>query len=228
MWVKICGLTNLQDAQAAAEAGADALGFIFVRSSPRYLPSYSPDWSEWLCKLRSRETVRADCPLPQLVAVLTLPDELPSNWQRFDAVQWVAPEGVLPHSDSLRWLPDLPLWMALRFPDSLTVDDALQILERWSPYVERFVLDTYHPQHLGGTGATHDWARAAALCARASKPIVLAGGLTPENVAEAVRTVRPAGVDVSSGVEVQPGRKDPQRVREFIRQARCAWGGEVG
>ncbi|MFN7161452.1 MAG: phosphoribosylanthranilate isomerase [Fimbriimonadales bacterium] len=218
MWVKICGLTNLQDAQAAAEAGADALGFIFVRSSPRYLPARSPDWGEWLIGLRGGRS---------LVAVLNQPDELPSNWQRFDAVQWVAPEGVLPHSDSLRWLPDLPLWMALRLPDSLTVDDALRILERWSPYVERFVLDTYHPQQLGGTGATHDWERTAALCARVSKPIVLAGGLTPENVAAAVRTVRPAGVDVSSGVEAHLGRKDPQRVREFIRQARCAWGGEV-
>ena len=159
---------------------------------------------------------------------MTQPDELPSNWQIFDALQWVIPDGVSPTADALRWLPDLPLWAALRFPPEVSAKDALATLEQWSPYVERFVLDTYHPHHLGGTGATHDWKRAAALCAHAPKPVVLAGGLTPENVADAVRRVRPAGVDVSSGVESQPGRKDPRKVRAFIQQARRAWEGEVG
>ncbi|MCX7924898.1 MAG: phosphoribosylanthranilate isomerase, partial [Fimbriimonadales bacterium] len=110
----------------------------------------------------------------------------------------------------------------------LAADDALQMMQEWSPYAERFVLDTYHPHQLGGTGATHDWQRAAALCAQAPKPVLLAGGLTPDNVAEAVRTVRPAGVDVSSGVEAQPGRKDPQKLKAFIRNAKSALEGEVG
>ncbi len=244
MWVKICGLTNLQDAQAAVEAGADALGFIFVRSSPRYLPQHSPDWGEWLGGFSERflaalgMTGSSDSSIschsergeesPRLVSVITKPDELPSNWQIFDALQWVIPDGVSPTADALRWLPDLPLWAALRFPPEVSAQDALATLEQWSPYVEQFVLDTYHPQQLGGTGATHDWERAAALCAHAPKPVILAGGLTPENVADAVRQVRPAGVDVSSGVEAQPGRKDLQKVQAFLQHAKRAWGGEVG
>lgn len=225
MWVKICGLTNPDDAHVAIQAGADALGFVFARRSPRCLPVHSPGWHEWVaglpsfCDTLARSAGERKRQIP-LVIVLTAPDELPVDWRLFDAVQWVVPDGILPDGDTLRWLPDLPLWAAFRFPPERSVDDALQILESWSPYAERFVLDTYHPHQLGGTGATHDWQRAAALCVHASKPVILAGGLNPDNVAQAVRLVRPAGVDVSSGVEASPGRKDAAKVRAFIRHAK--------
>lgn len=218
MWVKICGLTNAADAQAALEAGADALGFIFVRSSPRVLTQHSPDWREWLPSLGGARRV----------AVVASPDELPDATQLFDALQWVAPMNLAPSAAAVGWTRELPLWVALRFPPEVDADDALRLMEAWSPYAERFVLDSYHPQQLGGTGAVGDWRRAASICARAPKPTVLAGGLTPANVADAIRAVRPGGVDVSSGVEASVGRKDHAQVRAFIQQARAALEVAVG
>ncbi|BCW94709.1 MAG: phosphoribosylanthranilate isomerase [Fimbriimonadales bacterium] len=222
MWVKICGLTNPADAACALEAGADALGFIFVRQSPRYLPAHAPDWEAWLPSLQGATRV----------LVVSAPDELPDAWELFDVVQCVLPfwsaeaklqpvaEAALPHSKQIVH------WLALRFPPECSSEEILQTLESWQAHAERFVLDTYHPTLLGGTGVAQDWTRLRTVCARAPKPIMLAGGLTPETVADAIRTARPAGVDVSSGVEAAPGRKDPDRVRQFIRNAKTALEGE--
>jgi len=269
MWVKICGLTNPDDAQHALEAGADALGFIFVRRSPRYLPAHDPDWQSWLPRLQ----------VATRVLVVSDPTELPDGWEQcFEAVQWVvgsvltpspSPTGwdvgahggspshrfsLTPSPASTGWEQDvgandgspsdvLPLsreagegsgvrakslWLALRFPPECTADAILQTLDALHAHAERFVLDTYHPTLLGGTGLTQDWARLREVCARAPRPILLAGGLTPENVADAIRTARPAGVDVSSGVEAAPGRKDPDKVRAFIGNAKTALEGERG
>jgi phosphoribosylanthranilate isomerase len=256
MWVKICGLTNPDDAVCALHAGADALGFIFVRQSPRYLPAHDPDWQAWLPVLQGATRV----------LVVSDPAELPNGWEQcFEAVQWVVGEPVScvltlqsllraifaepppsgspctqgePNHGSPREAggtlrrggehSNLTLWLALRFPPECTADAILQTLDAWQPYAERFVLDTYHPTLLGGTGHTQDWLRAREVCARAPRPILLAGGLNPENVADAVRTAHPAGVDVSSGVEAAPGRKDPAKVRAFIRNAKTALEGERG
>jgi len=256
MWVKICGLTNPDDAQHALEAGADALGFIFVRRSPRYLPAHDPDWQSWLPTLQGATRV----------LVVSDPAELPDGWEQcFEAVQWVVREPVScvltlqsllraifaepppsgspctqgePNHGSPREAggtlrrggehSNLTLWLALRFPPECTADAILQTLDALHAHAERFVLDTYHPTLLGGTGLTQDWARLREVCARAPRPILLAGGLTPENVADAIRTARPAGVDVSSGVEAAPGRKDPAKVRAFIGNAKTALEGERG
>jgi phosphoribosylanthranilate isomerase len=256
MWVKICGLTNPDDAQHALEAGADALGFIFVRQSPRYLPAHDPDWQSWLPRLQ----------VATRVLVVSDPAELPNGWaQCFEAVQWVVRQPVScvltlqsllraifaepppsgspctqgePNHGSPREAggtlrrggehSNLTLWLALRFPPECTAEGILQTLDALHAHAERFVLDTYHPTLLGGTGLTQDWARLREVCARAPRPILLAGGLTPENVADAIRTARPAGVDVSSGVEAAPGRKDPAKVRAFIGNAKTALEGEGG
>jgi phosphoribosylanthranilate isomerase len=256
MWVKICGLTNPDDAVCALHAGADALGFIFVRQSPRYLPAHDPDWQAWLSRLQGATRV----------LVVSDPAELPDGWERcFEAVQWVVREPVScvltlqsllraifaepppsgspctqgePNHGSPREAggtlrrggehSNLTLWLALRFPPECTADAILQTLDALHAHAERFVLDTYHPTLLGGTGLTQDWARLREVCARAPRPILLAGGLTPENVADAIRTARPAGVDVSSGVEAAPGRKDPAKVRAFIGNAKTALEGERG
>jgi len=256
MWVKICGLTNPDDAQHALEAGADALGFIFVRQSPRYLPAHDPDWQSWLPRLQ----------VATRVLVVSDPAELPDGWERcFEAVQWVVSEPVpsMPTLQSLLRISfvepppsgspctqgepnhgspreaggtlrrggehsNLSLWLALRFPPECTAEGILQTLDALHAHAERFVLDTYHPTLLGGTGLTQDWARLREVCARAPRPILLAGGLNPENVADAIRTARPAGVDVSSGVEAAPGRKDPAKVRAFIGNAKTALEGEGG
>jgi len=256
MWVKICGLTNPDDAQHALEAGADALGFIFVRQSPRYLPAHDPDWQAWLPVLQGATRV----------LVVSDPAELPDGWEQcFEAVQWAVREPVscvLTLQSLLRAIfaepppsgspcvqgepnhgspceaggtlrrggehSNLTLWLALRFPPECTAEGILQTLDALHAHAERFVLDTYHPTLLGGTGLTQDWARLREVCARAPRPILLAGGLNPENVADAVRTAHPAGVDVSSGVEAAPGRKDPAKVRAFIRNAKTALEGEGG
>jgi phosphoribosylanthranilate isomerase len=256
MWVKICGLTNPDDAACALDAGADALGFIFVRQSPRYLPAHDPDWQSWLSRLQGATRV----------LVISDPTELPDGWEQcFEAVQWVVREPVScvltlqsllraifaepppsgspctqgePNHGSPREAggtlrrggehSNLTLWLALRFPPECTADAILQTLDALHAHAERFVLDTYHPTLLGGTGLTQDWARLREVCARAPRPILLAGGLTPENVADAIRTARPAGVDVSSGVEAAPGRKDPAKVRAFIGNAKTALEGERG
>jgi phosphoribosylanthranilate isomerase len=256
MWVKICGLTNPDDAVCALHAGADALGFIFVRQSPRYLPAHDPDWQSWLPVLQGATRV----------LVVSDPAELPNRWEQcFEAVQWVVREPVScvltlqsllraifaepppsgspctqgePNHGSPREAggtlrrggehSNLTLWLALRFPPECTADAILQTLDALHAHAERFVLDTYHPTLLGGTGLTQDWARLREVCARAPRPILLAGGLTPENVADAIRTARPAGVDVSSGVEAAPGRKDPAKVRAFICNAKTALEGERG
>lgn len=217
MWVKICGLTSPDDARHALEAGADALGFIFVRESQRYLPAHALDWESWLPTLQG----------PTRVLVVSSSDELPASWKLFDVVQWVLRGEVRAPTEYAEppvppVIPPDSLWLALRFPPDWDADAILDTLEGWQAHAERFVLDTYHPTQLGGTGLTQDWTRLQAVCARAPRPILLAGGLTPETVVAAIRTARPAGVDVSSGVEAAPGRKDPDKVRRFVRNAKTA------
>ena len=199
--VKICGLTCVDDALQALDAGADYLGFVLYPKSPRYV---APSALE---RLRRKLPASARCigvfvnsPADSVVQIV-------QDCELF-AAQLAGEEMA---AGFLRFR--LPLWRTVR-----TVGG------RWVPGpgewpVERFVVDASGPEY-GGSGRVADWARAGVL-ARA-KPVMLAGGLTPENVAVAVRTVRPAGVDVSSGVESEPGRKDPAKVRKFIQKARGA------
>jgi phosphoribosylanthranilate isomerase len=210
MFIKICGITRPEDGKMAIEAGADALGFVFEPRSPRHLPN-RPNWQQWVATLE-------DAPR---VLVMANPVHLPAEWTLFDAIQCNWQEGVPPESFRAS-LPPLPLWLALRVKSEDTAETVLTTMQTFAPFVERFVLDTYHPEQPGGTGATHDWARARQICAAAPRPVLLAGGLTPENVAEAIRQVQPNGVDVSSGVEAAPGIKDAARIQQFIQAARSA------
>jgi phosphoribosylanthranilate isomerase len=210
MFIKICGITRPEDGKVAIEAGADALGFVFEPRSPRHLPNRS-HWQQWLAELKGARRV----------LVVANPAHLPAEWTLFDAIQCNWQEGVPPESLTAR-LPPLPLWFALRVKPEDTVEAVLTTMQALAPFVERFVLDTYHPELPGGTGAPHDWARARQICAAAPRPVLLAGGLTPDNVAEAVRQVQPHGVDVSSCVEAAPGIKDATRIRQFIQAAQSA------
>ena len=199
--VKICGLTNVDDARAALDAGADCLGFVLYRASPR--------------------GITAD-------ALARITEALPAGVRRVgvfvnerpDVVARVARECGLYaaqiHGDEtyegFEALPGL-VWRAIRWQDGA-----------WSPRLaawpaERYVLDAAEAGY-GGTGRRVDWTAAAALSR--THRTMLAGGLTPENVGEAIRTVRPLGVDVSSGVEQAPGRKDVGKMQEFVRRAREA------
>jgi len=194
--VKICGVTRADDALAAVDAGASAIGFVFWPDSPRYVDPY-----------RAR-AIRAALP-PFVTAVgvfVNQPVEYVSgvaSLVRLGAVQLHGDE--TPQYASLL---SAPIVKALPLT-TLGESD----LAAW-PDETMVLLDVHDPVKRGGTGRTIDWAAAAGISAR--RRIVLAGGLTPDNVADAVARVRPFGIDVSSGVEVSPGIKDHRRVRALF------------
>ena len=196
IWVKICGLRRQEDAELAQELGADALGFIFVPTSPRCVGSgdWKPDWIDHL----QVELVAVYGSAPAVYPSERFKTIQASDWSRAGQLQGRAKQLVA------RIGP---------------VDSADRVL-RYSTGVDRLVLDAFDSRDFGGTGKKVDWDLAAEIATRSKVPVVLAGGLTPENVAEAICKVRPFGVDVSSGVEVEPGVKDPEKLRAFIQAAK--------
>lgn len=187
--VKICGLTRFEDAQCALEAGANALGFVLEPTSPRCLPADS----ELLVRLSEFG------PYVTRVAVFGPPRDV--DLSRFDAVQSLGErvDGKR-FVRVLRVVPGSPLGVDLGDCDAV-------------------LLDAFSSQQYGGTGERIDWGWAAEFVASSSTPVVLAGGLNPSNVADAIRIVRPYAVDVASGVESAPGIKDHDLVRAFIQAA---------
>lgn len=207
--VKICGITNPADAEAAVELGADALGFNFYERSKRFLEG-DLDWLRGVALFVSRVAVLVNTSSPEdachwreaglVDAVQLHGDETPAFCQA------VAARGV-------------PLVRAVRVRDATSFIDA----EQWG--TRTLLLDACRPGTYGGTGEMLDWDLAARFVAEHPElRVVLSGGLTPDNVAEAVRRVRPFAVDVASGVEFphDPRRKDPARVRDFIRAAKTS------
>ena len=202
MMIKICGITRALDAQHAVAHGATALGFVFWPRSPRYIA-------------------------PAVAASIArdLPDGITTVGvfvnETVDAMRHTA-ESVGLTAVQLHGEEPADLAGALRLPllRAVTLDGMRAAVAAWPPST-RFLLDAADPVRRGGTGDTVDWARAAELAA--AHPVILAGGLTPANVAEAIAMVRPAGVDVSSGVEAEPGRKDHDKVAAFLARAREAF-----
>jgi phosphoribosylanthranilate isomerase len=203
MLVKICGITNVEDALAAVAAGADLLGFVFYAKSPRHV---TPAVARAI-------GARLPAGIGRVGVFVNEPAE---------ALRRIATEAALTvlqlHGDEppelLRELADFRRFKAL----GLQTAADLPRLDAY-PEAEFIVVDTPCAER-GGSGRPGDWTLARQAAAR--RPILLAGGLTPSTVAAAVRAVRPAGVDVSSGVERQPGRKDHAKVRAFIPAARAA------
>ena len=197
--VKICGITSLEDALTAVEAGADALGFVFHPLSPRHI---FPE--------QAAEIIRNLPPFVQTVG-LFVNEEL-SNINKtadqcgLDVIQLHGEES--PHyCESVR----RRVIKAFRVKDITTLDSLMQY------QVSGYLLDAWSPTAHGGTGQTFNWEIAAEAAKRGHR-IVLAGGLTPDNVAEAIKRVKPYAVDVSSGVECSPGRKSADKIRKFILQ----------
>jgi phosphoribosylanthranilate isomerase len=198
MFLKICGLTTEADAAHAAASGATALGVILASASPRRVTAE-----------RARDIVRAvppdvpvvgvfvDAPLGEIVATVA-----------HSGLRYVQLHGD--ESEAYASALKLPLLRAAG------VDVAL---DSWP--TATLLLDAVSSGARGGTGRRVDWGAASAIARR--RKTVLAGGLTPDNVAEAIVTVRPFGVDVSSGVETSPGRKDPDKVSQFLSNARKAF-----
>ena len=197
MFVKICGITRLEDAEAAVACGANALGFVFWPKSPRFVDPY-----------RARDIVSTLPPFVTAVGVFVN--------QATDYVNGVATlaglGAVQLHGDET--VADAcgitrPVLKAVAIAESSDEE-----IERWPQHVT-LLLDVHDPVRRGGTGRTVDWTRAAAIARR--RRIVLAGGLTPDNVGDAIARVGPFGVDVSSGVEKSPGVKDHGRLRALFR-----------
>lgn len=194
--VKICGLTNPDDALWAFECGADALGFVFEPSSPRYV--VDPGWIH-------RE-VRTG---PYVSKVAVYGRVSGTKFPGFDAVQAIT--GTIDSNRiKARRILVVPATVELRHYQDLDDFDAL-------------LVDSISGGVMGGTGLQVDWEAAASLVRESPLPVILAGGLTPDNVVAAIRAVQPYGVDVSSGVESSPGRKDRAKVRDFILAARAAF-----
>lgn len=200
MNVKICGLTNLEDARVALEAGADYLGFILYPKSPR---AVTPDQVTTI--LGSLGVgVRAVG-----VFVNAFPEQV------MEIVKRCGLHAAQVHGDeSAEDFVDLgvPMWRALRIEGGIAIPDPSD----WP--VDCYVIDAAVPGQYGGTGVTADWEVAEKMARR--RPVMLAGGLHPGNVCDAIRSVRPMGVDVSSGVESEPGRKDHDAVRRFVALAK--------
>ena len=202
--IKICGMTNAEDAEAAVKAGADALGFVFYRKSPRVVDA----------QLVKR--IVAALP-PFVLAVGVFVNEDPKVVRDLMdecglALAQLHGEETASYCEAL----GRPVLRAIRLGNH---GDLLALAEyKGRAQVRGFLVDAFSEKEYGGTGRVADWALAAE-AARASD-VLLAGGLTPGNVAEAIRQVRPYGVDVSSGVEACPGRKDHEKLRAFIQAAR--------
>lgn len=200
--IKICGLTNLDDARAAQEAGADYLGFVLYRRSPRCITP----------QLLRKLLARLAGPPGTVGVFVNETRERALAIARDCGLAIVQLHGDEPAED---WPPmTAPVWRAVRVRDG-AVSPAPG---RWP--AERYVLDAAAAGQYGGSGTRADWDLAAGLARR--YPVMLAGGLTPDNVAEAIRQVRPRGVDVASGVEQEAGKKDRRKLKAFIRAARQA------
>jgi phosphoribosylanthranilate isomerase len=200
--VKICGITNLRDALAAVEAGADALGFIFYPDSPRYVPlPVAQAISQKLPESIIRVGVFVD---PQPDEVFSISANCGLGLLQFhgnESPEFCRQFGIM-------------AMKAFRIRDT----DSLAPIQQYN--TDAFLLDSYVPGKAGGTGEVFNWSLAVE-AKKFGKPIVLAGGLTPSNVADAVRAVRPFGVDVSSGVEIAPGKKDAVKMRDFVAAVRA-------
>ena len=199
--VKICGITNASDALAAAEAGADALGFMFYEQSPRHVSiRQAAEIARELSPFIIKTGVFVDAPEDAVMRAIA---DCGLNLLQFHGNE--SPEYCTQFG--------LMSMKAFRIRDA----ESLKALQDYP--TEAWLLDAFVADKLGGTGEKFNW-ELAIEAKKLGRPIFLAGGLTPANVAEAVRTVLPYAVDVSSGVETSPGKKDHAKVRDFIAAAK--------
>lgn len=214
--VKICGITNIDDAIVAIEAGADLLGLNFYPKSPRYvnpelaaaiveeIRSHSGKQTKLVGLFVNESTTR----IAEILSYTKLDyaqfhgDELPNQMLHFGhrAFRAIRPTD---HKDALS--------QAATFYRQVSSENASDEI-----FTPRLLIDAHDPNLYGGTGKKADWKTAAMVAAQYAQTL-LAGGLTPENVADAIATVRPWGVDVSSGVESAPGKKDQHKIKEFLK-----------
>jgi phosphoribosylanthranilate isomerase len=216
LWIKICGNTSLEDAMLVAEAGADAVGFVLAPSPRRVTPAQVAAIVPHLPATLEKIGVFVDAPFEEIEAT----------------VRAAALSGVQLHFNAA---PDLPARLRERFGPALQIlrvihfgaesaAEAEAIVQ--DPYVDAVMVDSRTATAVGGSGQSFDWLAASNTLFEGAQArerhLVVAGGLNPENVAQAIATLRPWGIDVVSGVEAAPGRKDPAKVRAFIANAKAA------
>ena len=238
-WVKICGITNLEDAQTAVEAGADALGFVFYEKSPR---NVAPE--------TVRTIIRKIPPHIEKVGVFV--GNNPNNivdlahglgltgsqlhfGPHFGSVNETKAYGRGCFPPGFKSYTSVPAeWLidseesAIHFiscaAQTAEIMRAHEAGDKFPDFFQTIFLDSGGLQQPGGTGVAFDWQRAAPIVERMRQvvKVVVAGGLRPANVAEAIHILKPWGVDVSSGVEAKPGKKDPEKVKAFVAAVRKA------
>jgi phosphoribosylanthranilate isomerase len=240
-WVKICGITNLEDALVAVEAGADAVGFVFYEKSPRNI---TPE--------KARDIVNQLPECVEKVGVVVVDSSIDSA---IDIVHITRTAGLTAIQQHMSFSPSTPaqpskatgrdlfpkrFQVFISFPAALvtaseqgmtSLVNSIVNVHRKMPdrafaqagLMETFFLDSGNSAHPGGTGETFDWKKAVPFAdgmREGGLKLVVAGGLTPENVGEAMNILHPWGIDVSSGVEAKPGKKDPRKVRAFVKAVR--------
>jgi phosphoribosylanthranilate isomerase len=215
LWIKICGSTSLEDAQLAGEAGADAVGFVFAPSPRRVTTAQVAAITPYLPATVEKIGVFVNAGLDEI----------------YMTVRVCGLTGVQLHSEAGPGVPGrlrerlgrgLRILRVVHFGDGAAEQIAQHTRNR---DVDGVLVDSRTPTAVGGTGVTFDWASASAIFsqhAEARKRLIAAGGLRPENVAMAIATLQPWGVDVASGVESEPGKKDPDKLRMFVAKARAA------
>jgi phosphoribosylanthranilate isomerase len=198
--VKICGVTRVEDALAAAAAGADAIGLVFVEKSPRFV--------------RFEQARAIAAALPPFITIVGLFVDAPAA--RIHEVLGQVPLDLIQFHG--RETPEDCQQYGYPYIKVVRMVPGVDLVAAAQQYREAsgLLLDAYDPQIAGGTGATFDWTQVPP---NLGKPVILAGGLTPENVTRAIQAVRPYAVDVSSGVEQSKGIKDAVKIAAFIRNA---------
>lgn len=213
MRVKICGITNTQEALIAISSGADALGFLLGLVYP------SND------EITIETARRIISGLPPFISSVLVTHQASTDWvvrtSRAIRCSTVQLHGDFPIENIpalRRAVPHLRVTKVVHVMDQTALDHA----ERTAPAVDAIHLDTRTESRLGGTGITHDWAISARIVQNSQKPVILSGGLNPENVREAIKVVRPYAVDVNSGVENPDGTKSLEKIASFTRLAKMS------
>jgi phosphoribosylanthranilate isomerase len=212
-WVKICGMTNLEDALVAVDAGADAVGFVFYEKSPRCVTvERAREICERLPGSVEKVGVFVGGPAADIVGVM----------RRCGlTIAQIYPHGSLALTD--KFFRDFPFRAIPAISMELVGEDEIAGFHVAHDAREKLVgvlIDSGNSERPGGTGERFDWRTLRGLAGRIGLHLIVAGGLKAENVGEAISILKPWGVDVASGVEAAPGKKDAEKVREFVRAVR--------
>lgn len=212
MWVKICGTTNLEDALLTVDAGADAVGFVFAESSKRHVtPEQVAAITRALPSHIEKVGVIVNETFERIAEIVDIAGLTGLQLQGDESAEFTR---------ALR--PICPLLLVKTLQANVALDTLGSRAKAYRTVVDAILLDSGSPAERGGTGKRFAWKEAANALHKIDMPIIVAGGLNPDNVAEAIATLQPWGVDVVTGVERELGKKDPDKVRAFVAAARNA------